>query len=489
MYVVACVIGSLFLLLFILSLKRGAPTERKGIWKILDKMSFFIMSVFGNIQKFVNKHTKNQKYINCSSDINSYLEQLQPGSEIAKLRETYVVQKLSLSILIVILGTLVGVIVRYTTYKDSTGIDLNGGIQRNVFSGEKKEMEVEAVVDGYESVISFQLHPQKLSDEEIEEIIPEFHGALGEVLKAGNSSLDCVSESINPVIKLDGYPFSIRWNSSDYGLVSPNSGAVTEVEQECQVFMTAYIKYEEKTWEEMYVLTLVPIEYSREEGISIGLEREVLRTEEAMREDEIMQLPQEYEGKTITWTSVVKDYSAYIWGAAVLVAVVIFFMSDKDLEKKVNEKKTRMKREYSEIVRKLALYVGAGMTVRASFRKIAIDAIERGEKNPIYMEMMFTCRELKSGISEEEAYERFGRRTGVQKYIQMSTLLQQNIKRGSANLLGRLREEAENAAIERLQACRKRGEEASTKLLVPMVLILLVVMVVIMMPAFSSMNL
>ena len=145
-----------------------------------------------------------------------------------------------------------------------------------------------------------------------------------------------------------------------------------------------------------------------------------------------------------------------------------------------------MKHEYSEIVRKIALYVGAGMTVRASFQKIAGDAMGKEDANPVYMEMLFTCRELKSGISEEEAYERFGRRTGVQKYIQMSTLLQQNIKRGSANLLGRLREEADNAAVERLQACRKRGEEATTKLLVPMVLMLLVVMVVIMLPAFSS---
>ena len=100
--------------------------------------------------------------------------------------------------------------------------------------------------------------------------------------------------------------------------------------------------------------------------------------------------------------------------------------------------------------------------------------------------MLYTCRELRSGVSEGRSYEHFGRRTGLQEYVRLSTLLMQNLKRGNSALLERLREEADKAWEEQLQQGRRMGEEAGTKLLVPMVMMLAVVMVMIMVPAFSA---
>ena len=86
-------------------------------------------------------------------------------------------------------------------------------------------------------------------------------------------------------------------------------------------------------------------------------------------------------------------------------------------------------------------------------------------KRPAYDEVILTCRELQSGTSEGAAYEHFGRRTGLQEYIRLSTLLMQNLKRGNSALLERLREEADKAGEERLQQSKRLGEEAGTKLL------------------------
>ena len=93
---------------------------------------------------------------------------------------------------------------------------------------------------------------------------------------------------------------------------------------------------------------------------------------------------------------------------------------------------------------------------------------------------------FRSGVSEGRSYEHFGRRTGLQEYVRLSTLLMQNLKRGNSALLERLREEADKAWEEQLQQGRRMGEEAGTKLLVPMVMMLAVVMVMIMVPAFSA---
>ena len=95
-------------------------------------------------------------------------------------------------------------------------------------------------------------------------------------------------------------------------------------------------------------------------------------------------------------------------------------------------------------------------------------------------------RELRAGVSEGAAYESFGKRAGLTDYIRLSAMLMQNLKRGNRTLLERLREEADKAGEESLQRSKKLGEEAGTKLLVPMVLLLAVVMVMVMIPAFSN---
>ena len=52
--------------------------------------------------------------------------------------------------------------------------------------------------------------------------------------------------------------------------------------------------------------------------------------------------------------------------------------------------------------------------------------------------------------------------------------------------MDKLEEEAERVFLERKNTARKLGEEASTKLLIPMMLMLMVVMGIVIVPAFLS---
>jgi hypothetical protein len=73
--------------------------------------------------------------------------------------------------------------------------------------------------------------------------------------------------------------------------------------------------------------------------------------------------------------------------------------------------------------------------------------------------------------------------------MKLSALLSQNIRKGSNNLLQILRQEADHAFAERKNQAKKLGEEAGTKLLLPMMMMLCVVMVIIMIPAYFSFTL
>ena len=77
-------------------------------------------------------------------------------------------------------------------------------------------------------------------------------------------------------------------------------------------------------------------------------------------------------------------------------------------------------------------------------------------------------------------------RTGRQDCARLSAMLVQNLKKGNAALLSRLKEEGDKALQEDLNLRRKKGEEAGTRLLVPMIMMMAIVMVLVMVPAFQS---
>lgn len=104
----------------------------------------------------------------------------------------------------------------------------------------------------------------------------------------------------------------------------------------------------------------------------------------------------------------------------------------------------------------------------------------------MYEEVTAACYEMQSGISEAQAYERFGKRCQLSEYIRLGTVLSQNLKKGSSGLVQLLTMEADASLTERKNHARKIGEQAGTKLLLPMIVMLGIVLVILMVPAFLS---
>ena len=129
------------------------------------------------------------------------------------------------------------------------------------------------------------------------------------------------------------------------------------------------------------------------------------------------------------------------------------------------------------------------MPLANAWQKIVQDYKQGQAKEYIYEEMIITSNELKLGKSEVVAYESFGRRVKLLPYLRFTSLLAQNIKKGSADLLKILEVEAVESFEERKELAKRIGEEAGTKLLFPMILMLLIVLVIVIVPAFLSFKL
>ena len=91
-------------------------------------------------------------------------------------------------------------------------------------------------------------------------------------------------------------------------------------------------------------------------------------------------------------------------------------------------------------------------------------------------------------VGEEEEYIRDAihsrKLCGDGKYTKLCSLLVQNLRRGNDTLLEILQEEAENSFEERKNLARELGEEAGTKLLLPMMIMLGITMLIIIVPAY-----
>ena len=138
------------------------------------------------------------------------------------------------------------------------------------------------------------------------------------------------------------------------------------------------------------------------------------------------------------------------------------------------------------------MLLGTGMTVRAAWEKIVQEYEMQKERMGIqlvYEEMSNTVREINGGISEVEAYERFGKRCELTDYLKFSAMLSQNLRKGSRGISELLRVEAIQSFENRKSLAKKLGEEAGTKLMIPMMGMLAVVMIMVMVPAFLAMKL
>lgn len=130
------------------------------------------------------------------------------------------------------------------------------------------------------------------------------------------------------------------------------------------------------------------------------------------------------------------------------------------------------------------------MSTRNAFSKLAADYKKRrnagGKKRFVYEEVIMAVRKMETGTSEEEAYEYFAKRCEPGCYRKLVSIILQNQKKGMEGLKESLSVEAGNAFEERKQEATRLGEEAGTKLLLPMMMMMGVVLMIIVIPAYFS---
>lgn len=425
------------------------------------------------------------------SRINRDLAKLYPGTEVEALADQYYIRKLALTLTVVAAGTILAGLVAWQEWNERS-LQAGNHIERGDYRKEAEEVELLAEVEGFrEQEIRLEIQGKLPDKEEADLLEEQFWEELRRTALGDNHSEEQVYEELCLQRGLEGYPFTVSW-SSDAPYIIDDEGNVRELtdEESCEVILTAHICLQDWEWQHTMNVTVVSPPLTEEARLYRELEAFVKEAVESAESSDGVTLPEEWQGKSVNWREQTDHQGLLLWILVLVAGAGIYFLQDKDLHTKVLERQQQLLDRYPVILNKLVLYLGAGLTIRGAFLRMAeeyqTDRTNDGEACPVYEEILCMCREFQTGAEEAEVYERFGRRCGQTEYVRLSSLLSQNLKKGSSSMLVRLTEEADNAVKEQMNRSRKRGEEVSTKLLVPMVMMLAIVMVMIMIPAFGS---
>lgn len=226
------------------------------------------------------------------------------------------------------------------------------------------------------------------------------------------------------------------------------------------------------------------------EGFSYFLKGAMSDADEAKSEKYV--LPEKIANKKISfYRSFDKRGPILLILGILMIPVIIFGEKEKDKKDK-KEYQKMLSANYAVIVEKLALFVNAGIRPKEAFRRI-LDGRKKLKKkgkmeNAGYREIEEMLRSMENGTSEAGAYINLGERTDNKDYRRLSLLLSENLSKGDRFLADELMNEERDAFQKRKHRALALGEEASTKMVFPMVLLLISVMIVLIVPAWMSMD-
>ena len=170
---------------------------------------------------------------------------------------------------------------------------------------------------------------------------------------------------------------------------------------------------------------------------------------------------------------------------SLIVLFVAVFITDSELNEKIKKRRTSMQLDFPDFLNKLILLINAGMTVTRAWEKIVS---ENKRDSILYEELSIAIADIRSGKSELSAYEDFAKRCRIPEITKFVSVVLQNMKKGSTEMVSILRLQASECWEMRKRTAKRLGEESSTKLLFPMMIMFVAILIIVAMPAIFAMQ-
>lgn len=178
--------------------------------------------------------------------------------------------------------------------------------------------------------------------------------------------------------------------------------------------------------------------------------------------------------------AITNDITFAVLALAATVAIVVYL--DMDVNNAVERRRDEILSDYPEVLSKLTLLVNAGMVVREAWTKVAYTS-----DKALYKTMQETSEEMRNGVSDLDAIYNFSQKCAVKEIRKFASVLSQNIQKGGSELALNLKYMNEESWEEKKHRAKRKGEAASSKLMIPIMIMFVGILIMVIVPIFTNM--
>lgn len=427
-----------------------------------------------------------------SPQLESELSSLYPGNNTKKLVYEFYTKKIAFCCLTA--GAGIGLLLLYVCSSMTNSVIEDGGyLEREAPGGMEKTVILDAQVGDMQiRDITIPVPEKQLSEEEKKALLEELYLQLPAYILGENAALSYVDQPLVLINSWDKAPVSIFWESSNREVLAEDGSLNTEgiSKEGKEIMLTASLICDDMVKERKIQVTVYPPVLSQEEEMRKKLAVLVSSRQEESETDPYLELPDLLDTDAVVWKEPAAELLPILFLLLVVCVAAVFMGKDRELHKEYERRNQQLLLEYPEFVSKLQLLLCSGMSVRSAFARMGKEYQNRKKKGGriqyVCEELLLAVRKMENGMPETEALKFFGERCSLFCYKKLVSLILQNLKKGSDGLREAMMNESRSAFEERKQTARRLGEEAGTKLLLPMMLMMGIVLVIIVIPAYFS---
>lgn len=333
---------------------------------------------------------------------------------------------------------------------------------------------------GDRETFSLEVSPREYTDEEFFEVSGSAKKYIDSCILGDNSSPDRVTKKLTFPSRDESGVLKINWSTSEPDVIN-SEGEITAktIENPVNVTITAEIKDDNHS--DTYTKDVVVVK-NDEQTSSEKAKVSILNIERDDRTEKELVLPKEVNGVKILRESNKEKKNTAVLFLGIITVLLVVYKNIRELNEIGEKRDVELEDAYYSFVNRLAIHIGAGLSLRDAMRRAA--EVEKSEY--LKKEVGFALNKVASGVMENLAYMELGKNLGSQEYMRLMSLLSQNLAYGNSNLIGLLDSEVKQSFYIKRERIRKKGEQASEKLLLPTAILLILVIVIVMYPAFIN---
>lgn len=387
------------------------------------------------------------------------------------------------------LGIIYMLVFLFAVYMDLQQGDLKDEkyIIREGTGGETKDvhliLDVENVLEDYE--LSVEIAPRQLTEEEADIYIQKAINEIETEFEKIQGSIPVKENYVSGIVEA-------TWSFSPAGIIGIDGEIENKKIPQEGIIVTATVVLSCDAYEEIYMF---PFEIKKPELTKIEEVKEDLSVwieqQQQLEGEEKFQLPETLAGIDAKWDEKKEYLSVKILCLEFVSIILILFAKKKEKENIEQKKSEEKEMVYPDVLNQVLILLEAGMTTRQVWHRIAEQYRDKKknqlvEESEVYEAIVQMDRRLTEGEKERIAYEGFAQQMNTMSYRRLVRLLVNNLEKGSKDICQQIGLEAKQAYEQRLLLAKKLGEEASTKMLIPLMLMMVIVMVIVMAPAIMG---